>query len=168
MKLQLTGTDITTLEVDAIVNAANSALAGGGGVDGAIHRRGGPAILQECKAIIERIGRCETGTAVITTAGDLPASHVIHTVGPVWAGGGRDEPRLLASCYSASLRLCVDNDIRTVAFPNISTGIYGYPKPDAARTALQAIRDFPEIGRIEEVWLACFDEENHRIYQELL
>ena len=168
MELQPVRTDITTLKVDAVVNAANPSLMGGGGVDGAIHRAGGPDILQECKAIIGRIGRCEPGEAVITTAGQLPARFVIHTVGPVWRGGGEDEARLLASCYKASLMLCVENGLRTVAFPNISTGVYGYPKEAAAQTAIEAIESFADSDRIETVTLACFDEENLQIYQRLL
>ncbi|MEX3009223.1 O-acetyl-ADP-ribose deacetylase [Hoeflea sp. TYP-13] len=168
MELRLLKTDITALEVDAIVNAANSSLLGGGGVDGAIHRKGGSAILKECRAIISRIGQCAPGSAVITTAGELPARYVIHTVGPVWNGGASDESRILARCYTSSLQLCIDNGIRTVAFPNISTGIYGYPKQQAATTALQAIREFNASGMIDEVLLACFDNENHEIYRKLM
>ncbi|WP_419912346.1 O-acetyl-ADP-ribose deacetylase [Hoeflea sp.] len=168
MKLQLIKADITTLSVDAIVNAANSSLLGGGGVDGAIHRRGGPQILEECKAIIERIGRCETGRAVITTAGELPARHVIHTVGPVWHGGGSGEPALLAQCYTASLRLGVENGLRAIAFPNISTGIYGYPKQPAAEIAVATVRKFDDGGGIDTVTFVCFDDENYDIYRRLL
>ena len=125
--------DITKQNVDAIVNAANSSLMGGGGVDGAIHRAGGPAIVDECRKIIAAQGSCKTGDAVITTAGNLPAHFVIHTVGPVWNGGNKDEPRLLESCYRKSLELAVENEVKTIAFPNISTGIYGFPKKTGRR-----------------------------------
>ena len=127
-KIELIKGDITKLKVDAIVNAANSTLMGGGGVDGAIHRAGGPAILEECKKIVARQGGCKAGEAVITTGGDLPAKYVIHTVGPVWNGGKKNEAALLASCYKNSLKLAVENKIVSVGFPNISTGIYNYPK----------------------------------------
>ncbi len=129
MKLQVLKTDITTLEVDAIVNAANSSLLGGGGVDGAIHRKGGPAILEDCMHIRARQGGCDTGEAVITGAGNLPAKYVIHTVGPVWRGDDVTANVLLADCYHNSLKLAVEHGIRTIAFPNISTGIYRFPKP---------------------------------------
>ncbi len=168
MEISLLRADITTVKVDAIVNAANSSLLGGGGVDGAIHRKGGPAILEACRAIRKRQGKCKTGDAVITTAGRLSAKFVIHTVGPVWNGGADEERRLLASCYQSSLGLCVEHEIRSVAFPNISTGIYGYPKRDAAETALAAIRAFDHGNTVEALMLVCFDEENYRIYQELL
>lgn len=162
--------DITRQEVDAIVNAANSTLLGGGGVDGAIHRAGGPAILAECREIRARQGGCPTGEAVITTAGALPASRVIHTVGPVW--DGRDPQhldRLLASCYVNSLRLAADNGLRTVAFPNISTGVYGYPKERAAAVAIAAVRSFlTGDDTLLEVRFVCFDEENFKIYADRL
>src|SRR5262249_12874794 len=116
--------DITLTRADAIVNAANSSLMGGGGVDGAIHRAGGPEILEDCKKIVARQGGCKTGEAVITTAGRLPAKYVIHTVGPVWNGGNKDERKLLANCYSNSLNLALEYGLKTIAFPNISTGIY--------------------------------------------
>jgi O-acetyl-ADP-ribose deacetylase (regulator of RNase III) len=127
-KIELIKGDITKLKVDAIVNAANSSLMGGGGVDGAIHRAGGPAILEECKKIVAKQGGCKTGEAVITIGGDLPAKYVIHTIGPVWNGGKMNESTLLTNCYKNSLRLAVENKISSIAFPNISTGIYGYPK----------------------------------------
>ncbi|WP_136657140.1 O-acetyl-ADP-ribose deacetylase [Nitratireductor sp. XY-223] len=168
MEVQLLKADITTLEVDAIVNAANSSLRGGGGVDGAIHRRGGPQILEECIKIVEKNGPCEPGQAVITTAGDLPARHVIHTVGPVWRGGEAGEPALLASCYASSLQLCVDHGLRTVAFPNISTGIYGYPKRPAAEIAVRIVRDFAGAGAVDTVTFCCFDDENYDIYRALV
>jgi len=136
--------DITTLKVDAIVNAANSSLMGGGGVDGAIHRAGGPAILEECKRIVAKIGRLSTGEAVITTAGNMPSKYVIHTVGPVWHGGNRGEPELLKNCYINSLKLVKEKGIKTIAFPSISTGVYGYPVEKAAKVAVKAVIDFVE------------------------
>jgi O-acetyl-ADP-ribose deacetylase (regulator of RNase III) len=134
--------DITRQEVDAIVNAANSTLLGGGGVDGAIHRAGGPAILEECIAIRAERGECPTGEAVLTGGGRLPARHVIHAVGPVWRGGDQGEPELLASCYRNSLRIAAENGFRTVAFPSISTGIYGYPVSLAATKAVATVASF--------------------------
>ena len=161
--------DITKLGVDAIVNAANSSLLGGGGVDGAIHRAGGRAILDECMKIVERQGGCPTGEAVITTAGNMPARYVIHTVGPVWHGGMNDEDQLLANAYSNSLRLAVDNGVKTIAFPNISTGVYGFPKERAAKIAIETVRKFLEKDKsLNEVVFVCFDRENHEIYERLL
>ena len=154
--------DITKVEVDAIVNAANSSLMGGGGVDGAIHRAGGPAILAECKKIVNRQGRCKTGEAVITTAGNLPAKYVIHTVGPVWNGGSNNERAKLEDCYFNSLKLAVENGCKTIAFPNISTGVYRFPKEEAARIAVESILNFLSNNTtIEMVLLVCFDEENY-------
>ncbi|HEY6955042.1 MAG TPA: O-acetyl-ADP-ribose deacetylase [Flavisolibacter sp.] len=154
--------DITKVEVDAIVNAANSSLMGGGGVDGAIHRAGGPAILAECKKIVDRQGRCKTGEAVITTAGNLPAKYVIHTVGPVWNGGSNNERAKLEDCYFNSLKLAVENGCKTIAFPNISTGVYRFPKDEAARISVESILNFlPNNQSIEMVLLVCFDEENY-------
>jgi O-acetyl-ADP-ribose deacetylase len=168
-KITLVRADITQLHVDAVVNAANSSLMGGGGVDGAIHRAGGPAILEACKEIVAWQGGCPTGEAVITTAGNLPARFVIHTVGPVWRGGNNNEAALLANCYKNSLHLAVANKCRTVAFPNISTGIYGYPKKEAARIALAAVNEFLENhSGIDQVILVCFDEENERVYRDLV
>ena len=138
MNIKLLQADITTLAVGAIVNAANSSLLGGGGVDGAIHRAGGPEILDACRDIRARQGGCDTGEAVITTAGRLSAEYVIHTVGPVWQGGGKGEADRLANCYRNSLGLCLQHNIETVAFPNISTGVYGYPKQAAADVAVAA------------------------------
>ena len=157
--------DITKVEVDAIVNAANSSLLGGGGVDGAIHRAGGPAILAECQKIREKQGGCPTGEAVITTAGRLPAKYVIHTVGPVWRGGEKDESRLLANCYRNSLALAVQNAVKTIAFPNISTGVYRFPKELAAEIALQTVAAFlQENQQIKKVYFVCFDRENYELY----
>lgn len=167
-KIQLIQGDITHLAVDAIVNAANSSLLGGGGVDGAIHRAGGPAILQACQAIRQRQGSCATGEAVITTAGLLPAKQVIHTVGPVWQGGQQQEAELLASCYRRCLQLAKQHQLRTIAFPNISTGIYGFPKAEAARIVLQVICDALPDPDIDQIILCCHDTENFSIYQNLL
>ena len=166
-KLEVVQGDITRLPVDAIVNAANSSLMGGGGVDGAIHRAGGPAILEECRAIVARQGGCPTGEAVITGAGRLPARYVIHTVGPVWRGGKEGEPEALASCYRRSLELALQHGCRTIAFPNISTGVYGFPKPQAARIAVSTVATFlTEHGEIDRVVFVCFDEENYRLVGE--
>ncbi len=153
--------DITKVKADAIVNAANTSLLGGGGVDGAIHRAGGPAILEDCRKIVSKQGGCPTGEAVITTAGRLPAKYVIHTVGPVWNGGSRQEREKLESCYRNSLQLAADHQLESIAFPNISTGIYRFPKNEAARIAVTAIHAFlQEQETVKEVMLICFDEEN--------
>lgn len=160
--------DITTIEVDAVVNAANSSLLGGGGVDGAIHRKAGKALLDACIAIRNRQGGCATGQAVITTAGNLPATFVIHTVGPVWQGGGHGEAELLADCYRNSLQLARDNGVRTIAFPNISTGIYRFPKDEAARIAIQTVTDFADVAVFDDVIFVCFDDGNFNLYQGLL
>jgi O-acetyl-ADP-ribose deacetylase (regulator of RNase III) len=168
-RLTLVQGDITRQEVEAIVNAANSSLMGGGGVDGAIHRAGGPAILEECKAIVARQGRLPAGHAVITTGGRLPAQHVIHTVGPFWNGGSKGEAEILASAYRESLRIAVDNGIRTIAFPSISTGAYRYPVGQAARVALGTVRRFLENeGRLEEVRFVLFDARTLEAYREAL
>ncbi|SEW10054.1 O-acetyl-ADP-ribose deacetylase [Chitinophaga arvensicola] len=162
-KIRIIQGDITKIKVDVIVNAANSSLLGGGGVDGAIHRAGGPEILNDCRAIVARQGGCKTGEAVITTAGRLPAKHVIHTVGPVWNNGTREEDLLLASCYRRSLELATRHHLKTIAFPNISTGIYRFPKDLAAKIAMDTIVQYlSENEAIEEVILVCFDEENLR------
>jgi O-acetyl-ADP-ribose deacetylase (regulator of RNase III) len=167
--IQLVQGDITKLKVDAIVNAANSSLMGGGGVDGAIHRAGGPAILEECRQIIAWQGRCETGEAVITTGGNLSARFVIHTVGPVWHGGQNREPELLKNAYLNSLSLALENDIETIAFPNISTGVYGYPKVQAAAIALNTVTEFLSGNdQIKQVYFVCFDEENYELYRNLI
>lgn len=168
-KIELLQGDITKLNVDTIVNAANSSLMGGGGVDGAIHRAGGPSILEECKKIITKQGSCPTGEAVITTGGNLPAKYVIHSVGPVWSGGKKNEAEKLANCYKNSLQLAIDNGIKTIAFPNISTGIYGYPKKEAAEIAVSTVKEFFQNNNvISKVIFVCFDEENFQIYQQLL
>jgi len=160
--------DITRESVDAIVNAANSSLMGGGGVDGAIHRAGGPGILEACKRIRETThpGGLPTGEAVITTGGRLPARYVIHTVGPIHGRHGGEEPRLLAACYENSIALAVEHEVRTLAFPAISTGVYGYPKDEAAQVALDAItRSLARHTRIEEVRLVFFSESDARFAQ---
>lgn len=157
--------DITTLDVDAIVNAANSALAGGGGVDGAIHRAAGPELLAECR----RIGGCPTGEARITRGYRLPSRYVIHAVGPVWHGGERGEPDLLAGCYRASLDLARQHRLRSIAFPAISCGIYGYPVRPAAAIAVRTVRDWIDRhGEPERVIFACFDDETLAAYQAAL
>ena len=168
-RIQLVQGDITKQRFVAIVNAANASLLGGGGVDGAIHRAGGPAILDECRQIRARQGGCKTGEAVITTGGLLPAAHVIHTVGPVWNGGQKGEPELLANCYRSCLRLAAEHRLASVAFPGISTGIYGYPKAAATAVAVREVRQwlgahaFPEL-----IVFVAYDEESTQLYgQEL-
>jgi len=170
MKIELIQGDITKIEVDAVVNAANSSLLGGGGVDGAIHRAGGPAILEECRAIRARQGGCDTGQAVITTAGNLPAKYVIHTVGPIWTGDKEAEHRqLLEDCYTNSLKIAVENEVQTIAFPNVSTGIYSFPKALAAEVAIDAVRNFlTENESITKIIFVCFDEENYVLYNQIL
>jgi len=157
--------DITRLEVDAIVNAANTSLLGGGGVDGAIHRAAGPGLLEECKAL----GGCKTGQAKITRGHRLPARYVIHTVGPVWRGGGHGEPELLASCYRESLKLAADNGVATIAFPAISCGVYGYPLEAAARIAVREARTFVENNdALQGIFLVCYGRESCDAYRNAL
>lgn len=158
--------DITRLAVDAVVNAANRTLLGGGGVDGAIHRAAGPGLLAECRSL----GGCGTGDAKITAGYDLPARHIIHTVGPVWHGGGQDEAALLASCYRRSIEVAAQHGVRSIAFPAISTGVYGYPPERAAVTAVAAVRK--ALGEVPDaptrVIFTCFDEATYRLYQKEL
>jgi O-acetyl-ADP-ribose deacetylase len=164
-RIELVQGDITKQEVDAIVNAANSSLLGGGGVDGAIHRAGGPAILEECR----RLGGCATGDAKATTGGDLAARHVIHTVGPVWQGGHAGEAELLASCHRRSLEVAAELPCRTVAFPAISTGVYRFPVEQAARIALGATREaLEQLPQIEEVRFVLFSDEHLQAFQQHL
>ena len=161
--------DITQQRVSAITNAANSRLAGGGGVDGAIHRAGGPAIMAECDKIRREQGGCPTGQAVITTGGDLYADHVIHTVGPIWEGGMSGEPELLASCYRQSLKLAVENELKTIAFPSISTGVYGYPMEKAAIVAIETVTLFLEENEeFKEVRFVLFSVDDLKQYQRLI
>lgn len=157
------------MRVDAIVNAANTSLLGGGGVDGAIHRAGGRAILEECIKIRNKQGGCKVGEAVITTAGNMPAKYVIHTVGPVWSHGKENADELLANAYHNSLKLSAENQVKTIAFPNISTGIYRFPKDKAAEIAINTVKEFLSgYQQIERVIFVCFDEENYLIYEQLL
>lgn len=157
--------DITTLEADAIVNAANSSLLGGGGVDGAIHRAAGPELLDACRLL----GGCPAGQARITRGFKLPARYVIHTVGPVWRGGNNREEETLASCYTESLSLAVKHGCRSIAFPNISTGVYGFPKDKAARIAIQTVKQFLETSPVPiEVTFVCYGNVNFDLYTSLL
>lgn len=157
--------DITTLKVDAIVNAANTSLLGGGGVDGAIHRAAGPKLLEECRTL----NGCKTGEAKITRGYNLPARYVIHTVGPVWNGGNYNENKLLADCYLNSLKLAIKNQIKTIAFPAISTGVYRFPLERAANIAINTTKKFLlENNQIEEVVFVCFDEITYQSYKKLL
>ncbi|MEA3317000.1 MAG: O-acetyl-ADP-ribose deacetylase [Bacteroidota bacterium] len=163
--IELTNTDITKLNVDAIVNAANKSLLGGGGVDGAIHRSAGTELLDECK----KLNGCETGHAKITNGYNLPAKYIIHTVGPVWNNGKYNEEENLANCYKNSLNLAFENNIKTIAFPNISTGIYRFPKEKAAKIAIKTVKEVLKKNKqIKKVIFACFDSENYNIYKQLL
>lgn len=167
MEIELIKRDITRLDVDAIVNAANRSLLGGGGVDGAIHQVGGKSILEECKKIVAKQGGCPPGEAVITTGGNLKAKYVIHAVGPVWRGGKYGEAEQLASCYKSSLKLADEYSLKSIAFPNISTGIYGYPIQEAAEIAISTIKSIVNTS-VEKVVFVCFDDINFRLYKKLL
>ena len=161
-RIEIVQGDITQQHVDAIVNAANTSLLGGGGVDGAIHRAAGPQLLSECRTL----GGCQTGQAKITSGYRLPARFVIHTVGPVWRGGRQREPELLASCYQASLKLAVENGVRTIAFPAISCGAYGYPLEEAVKTAVRECAAFAAAGaELEKIIFACFDRDMLELYR---
>ena len=164
-KIEIKQCDITGLNVDVIVNAANKSLLGGGGVDGAIHQVAGPGLVEECR----KLNGCETGNAKITGGHNLPAGFVIHAVGPVWQGGKKEEESLLSSCYKRSLEIATEKQLKSIAFPNISTGIYGFPKEKAAGIAISTITSFlNENTEIEKVIFAIFDKENYEIYQDLV
>ena len=164
-RILLTKDDITKMKVDAIVNAANSRLLGGGGIDGAIHRAAGPQLLEACKTL----NGCLTGSAKLTKGYNLPAKYVIHTVGPVWRGGNNNEDELLKSCYLTSLNIAADNQVSSIAFPNISTGIYGFPKKRAAMIAVDTVQEFLiQNQQITDVYFTCFDDENYKLYADLL
>jgi O-acetyl-ADP-ribose deacetylase (regulator of RNase III) len=166
-RLRIVQGDITKLDTTAIVNAANTSLLGGGGVDGAIHRAGGPQILAECQQIRARQGGCKVGEAVITSGGRLPAAYVIHTVGPHWNGGQKGEPEKLASCYRNSLQLATAKQLKSVAFPGISTGIYGYPKPEAAAVAVREVQQWLAAHEYpKEVVFVVFDDEAKELYEQ--
>lgn len=167
MKIQIIKGDITKENTEAIVNAANQSLLGGGGVDGAIHRAGGPQILEECKIIRKQQGGCPTGEAVFTTGGKLPAKYVIHTVGPVWQDGHHEEKTLLENCYRNSLSIAEKLNVSSIAFPNISTGVYGFPKELAAQIAIATCKNY-QTEIIQSLRFVCFDDENYEIYQRLL
>ncbi|HAM98101.1 MAG TPA: O-acetyl-ADP-ribose deacetylase [Marinilabiliales bacterium] len=163
-RIEILQGDITKIKADAIVNAANQSLLGGGGVDGAIHRAAGPQLLDACRLL----HGCPTGEAKITNGFNLPSPHVIHTVGPVWHGGKKGEAELLASCYTNSLKVARSKHLKTIAFPNISTGIYGYPKPEAAKIALSVVKNFLKKDRsFQKVIFVIFEEENFKIYRDL-
>ncbi|MDN6625930.1 MAG: O-acetyl-ADP-ribose deacetylase [Pisciglobus halotolerans] len=166
-RIKLIQGDITTVDTDAIVNAANNSLLGGGGVDGAIHRKAGPELLEECK----KLNGCETGDAKLTEGYQLPADYVIHAVGPVWHGGDQEEPELLASCYRKSMQLAEEQQITSIAFPSISTGVYGYPIKKAAAVALRTLIETLEqdtASSVEEVTIVCFSQQDLKVYKDTL
>ncbi len=167
-KLSLIQGDITLQETEAIVNAANTSLLGGGGVDGAIHRAGGPKILEECKAIRAKQGGCPTGEAVITSGGNMKAKYVIHTVGPVWSGGNRNEEQLLRNAYYNSLNLAMEKGIKSVSFPSISTGVYRFPIDKASRIALNTVKEFLQKHNFVEVRFVLFSERDLKVYEDAL
>ena len=163
--LEAVQADITTLPVDAIVNAANTSLLGGGGVDGAIHRAAGPELIEECRSL----NGCDTGNAKITNGYNLPAKFVIHTVGPVWSGGGNNEDELLKNCYLNSLKLALENNANSIAFPSISTGVYGFPFDRACGIAVSSVQDFVEVNEsIQQVIFACFSDSDYETYLRML
>ncbi|WP_313263396.1 O-acetyl-ADP-ribose deacetylase [Sphingobacterium sp.] len=169
LKITVIKGDITKVEADAIVNAANTSLLGGGGVDGAIHRAGGPEILEACRNLVAKQGGCKVGEAVITTAGKLAAKYVIHTVGPVWNGGKNHELEKLESCYHNALTLAAENGCHTIAFPNISTGIYRFPKELAAQVSIRIIKQFLFANTaIAQVKIVCFDDDNFRLVNQMV
>jgi len=167
MEIQLIKGDITKVEIDAIVNAANTSLLGGGGVDGAIHRAGGKSILEECVKIRNKQGGCKVGEAVFTTAGELNAKYVIHTVGPRWNNGKSDEQNKLRSCYKNILQIAEELKLKSIAIPNISTGIYRFPKTEAAKIAIETLKD-SETSAVQKILFVCFDDENFNIYKTIL
>lgn len=167
MQIEIIKGDITTIKVDAIVNAANTSLLGGGGVDGAIHRKGGNLILQECQEIRNRQGGCKVGDSVITSAGNLPSNKVIHTVGPRWNEGNSSEDGKLESCYLTSLQIAEDNQLHTIAYPSISTGFYKFPKERAAKIAIQTVKKW-KGNSVKKVIFVCFEDENYGIYNRLI
>lgn len=168
MKIEVIKGDITKLEVDIIVNAANTSLLGGGGVDGVIHKAGGREILEECRKIRNRQGGCKVGEAVITKAGKLKAKKIIHTVGPKWNNGISDEESKLRNCYRESIKLAIMENAKSIAFPNISTGIYGFPKKKAAEIAMEVALEESTENSIEKLIFVCFDDENLKLYKSLL
>jgi O-acetyl-ADP-ribose deacetylase len=168
-KITIIKGNIIDENVDAIVNAANSSLLGGSGVDGSIHAAGGRQILEECMAILAKIGKLKTGRAVITSGGMLKAKYVIHTVGPIWHGGDSNEETTLSNAYRNSLKLAVEKEIKTIAFPSISTGVYGFPKELAAKIAFDTVKEsLKDCGTIEEVKFVCFDDDTYKLYEDLL
>lgn len=170
IQIELIQGDITRADVDVIVNAANKELIGGGGVDGAIRRAGGEEVVKECDDIRATQGGCPTGTAVITTGGDLPAKHIIHTAGPVWEGGNKNESKLLSSCYRESLLLAAENGLDSIAFPSISTGVYGYPTEKAAKLALETIQELADVNKNipSIIQFILFDDSTYSCYEEAL